>query len=228
MFYETKDTLESVRKVVQLSRGRFRDKEFGDFFYRVVTEDLGKADAVLTNFLDYIKVLTPVRKVNTVHILSEELLEKYKVRCEEKKVEVFKNFDNDLPEVAVPDEHLRYILDTILQYTVASVSPNGRFRFLVKILGPEWAAGEDEFFLKRNGKQVEISVAFTGFKKPMAGSGGPTPRKGIVSDLGLRLANDMIKRNNGMMKFGVDVEKSKTFISVKFPVERRKVSDYIL
>ena len=228
MFYETKDTLESVRKVVQLSRGRFRDKEFGDFFYRVVTEDLGKADAVLTNFLDYIKVLSPARKINTVHILSEELLEKYKVRWEEKKVEVFKSFDNDLPEVAVPDEHLRYIMDTILQYTVASVSPDGRFWFRVKTLGPERAAGEDEFFEKRNGKQVEISVAFTGFKKPMAGAGSPTPRKGIVSDLELRLANDMIKRNNGMMKFGVDVEKPKTFISVKLPVERRKVSNYIL
>jgi hypothetical protein len=59
----------------------------------------------------------------------------------------------------------------------------------------------------------------------MAGSESQTSQKGIVSDLELRLANDVIKRNNGMMKFGVDVERPKTFISVKFPVERRKVSN---
>jgi len=225
LFYQTKDTLESVKEFVQLSRGRFTDKEFGNFFYRVVTEDVEKADIVLTNFLDYIKVLTPIRKMNTVYIFSEELLEKYKVRLEEKKVEVFKNFENDLPGVAVPDEHLRYIIDTILQYAIASISANGRFEFLAKSLSPEGAAGEDELFLEQDGKRVEISVAFTGFEKPMAGSESQTSQKGIVSDLELRLADDMIKRNNGMMKFGVDVEKPKTFISVKFPVERRKVSN---
>ena len=225
MFYQTKDTLESVKEFVQLSRGRFTDKEFGNFFYRVVTEDVEKADIVLTNFLDYIKVLTPIRKMNTVYIFSEELLEKYKVRLEEKKVEVFKTFENDLPGVAVPDEHLRYIIDTILQYAIASISANGRFEFLAKSLSPEGAAGEDELFLEQDGKRVEISVAFTGFEKPMAGSESQTSQKGIVSDLELRLADDMIKRNNGMMKFGVDVEKPKTFISVKFPVERRKVSN---
>jgi hypothetical protein len=225
LFCQTKDTLESVKEFVQLSRGRFTDKEFGNFFYRVVTEDVEKADTVLSNFLDYIKVLTPIRKMNTVYLLSGELLEKYKVRLEEKKVEVFKNFENDLPEVAVPDEHLRYIIDTILQYAIASISANGRFEFLAKSLGPEWAAGEDELFLKQDGKHIQISVAFTGFEKPRAGSESQTSQKGIVSDLELRLANDMIKRNNGMMKFGVDVEKPKTFISVKFPVERRKVSN---
>ena len=225
MFYQTKDTLESVKEFVQLSRGRFTDKEFGNFFYRVVTEDVEKADIVLTNFLDYIKVLTPIRKMNTVYLLSGELLEKYKVRWEEKKVEVFKNFENDLPGVAVPDEHLRYIIDTILQYAIASISANGRFEFLAKSLSPEGAAGEDELFLEQDGKRVEISVAFTGFEKPMAGSESQTSQKGIVSDLELRLANDVIKRNNGMMKLGVDVERPKTFISVKFPVERRKVSN---
>lgn len=225
MFYKTKDTLESIKNSVQLSRGRFTDKEFGDFFYRAVTGDVEKTDTVLTNFLDYIKVITPTRKMNTVYILSEELLEKYRVRWEEKKVEVFKNFDNDLPEVTVPDAHLRYILDTILQYAIASISANGRFEFLAQSLDPEPAAGEDELFLGQDGKHVEICVAFTGFEKPMAGSESQTSQKGIVSDLELRLANDMIKRNNGMMKFGVDVEKPKTFISVKFPVERRKVSN---
>ena len=218
--------MESIKKFVQLSRGRFIDKEFGDFFYRAVTEDVEKIDTVLTNFLEYIQALTHIRKMNTVYAVSEELLEKYKVRWEEKKIEVFKDFENDLPEVALPDEHLRYILDSILQYTIASISPNGRFEFFAKSLDPGWAAGKGQVFPEQNGKYVEISVVFTGFEKPMAGLETPLPQKGIVSDLELRLANDMIKRNKGMMKFRVDAEKPKTCISVRFPIERRRVFNY--
>ncbi len=161
-----------------------------------------------------------------MHTFIEELLKKYKLQCEEKKIEVFKDFENDLSEVTVPDEHLRYILDTVLQYTIASISPNSRIEFLTQSVDLRGAADKDQTFLKQNGKYVEISVVFTGFEKPMIGIETPPFQEGIASDLELRLVNDMIKRNNGMMKFGVDVEKAKTFISVKFPVERRKVIFY--
>jgi signal transduction histidine kinase len=222
----TKDTLESVKKFVQLSRGRFRDKEFGDFFYRVVTEDIEKTDAVLTNIADYVKLGTPIRKMNTVHTFIEELLKKYKLQFEEKKIEVFKDFENDLPEVTVPDEHLRYILDNILQYTIASISPNSRIELLTQSLDLRSAAENDQTFPKPNGKYVEISVVFTGFEKPMGGVETPSSQKEIESDLELRLVDDLIKKNNGMMDFGADVNGVKTFISVKFPVERRNIIFY--
>lgn len=164
--------------------------------------------------------------MNTVHTFIEELLKKYKLQCEEKKIEVFKDFENDLSEVTVPDEHLRYILDTVLQYTIASISPNSRIEFLTESVDLRGAADKDQTFLKQNGKYVEISVVFTGFEKPMGGVETPPSQKGTASDLELRLVHDMIKRNNGMMKFGVDVEKAKILISVKFPVERRKVIFY--
>jgi hypothetical protein len=60
----------------------------------------------------------------------------------------------------------------------------------------------------------------------MVGLGTPPSKKGIVLDLELRPVDDIVKRNNGMMKFGVDVEKLKTSISLKFLVERRKVIYY--
>jgi hypothetical protein len=164
--------------------------------------------------------------MNTVHAYIEELLKKYKLRWEEKKIEVFKDFENDLPEVTVPDEHLRYILDTLLQYAMTSISPSSRIEFLTQSLDLQPAADKDQTFLKQNGKYVEISVVFTGFEKPMGGIETRPSQKGIASDLELRLVDDMIKRNNGMMKFGADVDEANTLISVKFPVERRKVIFY--
>jgi len=35
-----KNTLDSIRNYTQISRGKFSDKEFGEYFYRAVTEDI--------------------------------------------------------------------------------------------------------------------------------------------------------------------------------------------
>jgi len=222
MFHQTKSTLESIKNIVQLSQGKFEDKEFGDFFYRVVTEDIEKTDWVLTHFLDYIKVSTPIRKMNTVHTLIEELIERYRAQLEEKKIEVFKHFGNDLPEVTVPDEHLRYILNTLVQYGMASHSLNGSIEFLTKPIISQKLAYQDQILSKQNGKYVEISVAFTGFKKPGARLEAPPSREGIIPDLELRLVEDVVKRNHGAMKFMEEAEMARTYISMKFPGERRK------
>lgn len=230
LFNQTKDTLESIENFVQLSRGKFRDKEFGDLFYQVVTEDIEKTDTVLTHFLDYIKVSTPIRKRNTIHTLIEELLKRYKVQWEEKKIELFKNFENDLPEVTVPDEHLRYILDTFLQYAMTSISPNGSIEFLTRSLVPQKLADQDRIFLKQDGKYVEVSVIFTGFKKPMnqllKGLETPSPQIEMVPDLALGLVDNIVRRNHGTMTLVEEAEKARTFISMKFPVDRRKAVHY--
>ncbi|MDI7261495.1 MAG: hypothetical protein QME90_16445 [Thermodesulfobacteriota bacterium] len=214
--------MESIKNFVQLSQGKFRDKEFGDFFYRAVTKDIEKADWVLTHFLDYIKVSTPIRKMNTVHTLIEKLLKRYRAQLEEKKIEVFKHFGNDLPEVTVPDEQLRYILDTLVQYAMASLPLHGSIEFLTRPVDSQKLAHQDQILSKQDGKYVEISVAFTGFKKPGARLETPPSREGIIPDLELRLVEDVIKRNHGAIKFMEEAEKTKTYISMKFPGERRK------
>ena len=44
LIYLVKNTLGSIRNYSQLSRGKFSDKDFGDYFYRAVTEDVEKID----------------------------------------------------------------------------------------------------------------------------------------------------------------------------------------
>jgi len=225
-----KGSLESIKNLAQVSQGKFSDKEFGNYFNLLVTEDIEKIDLLLIHVLDYIKVNFTVRKSNTVHIFIEEVLKKHYVQLEEKKVRLFKKFEKDLPEIIAPDEELRYILNSILQYAMISMPVNGSIWFLTKSFVLPSERSEDQGLFKKDGKHIEISVIFTEYKKPkeqfttVMPISGPQREEGF--DLELRLVNEIVKRNRGKMKFGVDEKNSKTFISLSFPAERRKVIYY--
>jgi light-regulated signal transduction histidine kinase (bacteriophytochrome) len=230
LIQRTKGTLESIKNLTQVSQGKFNDKEFGNYFNRLVTEDVKKIDLLLSNVLDYIKVNCTVRKTNTVHIIIEEGLKKHQVQLEEKKVRLFKKFEKDLPEIIVPDEELRYILNSILQYAIILMPVNGNIWFLTRSFVLPSETSEDQALFKKDGKHIEISLIFTGYKKPkeqfttVRQISGPQREEGL--DLELRLVNEIVKRNRGKMKFGGDEKNSKTFISLRFPAERRKVIYY--
>lgn len=65
-----KNNLRSVKNYTQISRGKFSDREFGEYYYRAVTEDIEKMEMVLNSLIEYIRLHTPIRKKNTVHHLS--------------------------------------------------------------------------------------------------------------------------------------------------------------
>ncbi len=221
-----KNTLESIRNYTQISRGKFSDKEFGEYFYRAVTEDIEKIDMVLNGLINYVKLNTPIRKVDTVHHLMEEVLRKNQTKLEEKGIKLFKKFEKDLPETIVPDEQLKYVLNSVLQYALATISPNLSMGLYTRSFVPEKEIGED-VTLKRDGRYIEISVVFMGYKKPAEqGVGGVTLQKGEPLDLILRFVKEVVQRNRGIMRIEADEKKAKTFISLRFPVERRKVVYY--
>ncbi len=230
LIQHTKGTLDSIKQFAQLSRGKFSDGEFGEFFYQMITKDTERNVLMLNSFLNYIKATTPIRKKGTVHALIEEVLTKHQVRLEENKTKIFRNFEKDLPETIVADEQLRFILDSVLQYATASMSPNGSIEFLTKSFGLQKGTEGDQAIFKTNGRYIEILVAFTYYKKPMEQFGKkletPVPQKEGVPDLMLRLIDDIVDRNRGIMKVELDETKAKKFILFNFPIERRKVVHY--
>jgi hypothetical protein len=82
LFRHTKNILDSIKNLTQLSRAKFSDKEFGEFFYRSVTKDTGKVNLLLEGFLQYLLVNTSLKKKDTIHRLIEEVLKKYQVQLE--------------------------------------------------------------------------------------------------------------------------------------------------
>jgi len=221
-----KNTLGSIRNYTQISRDKFSDKAFGEYFYRAVTEDIEKIDMVLNGLVNYIKLNSPIRKTDTVHRLIEEVVRKQQSKLEGKGVKLFKKFEKDLPETIVPDEQLRYVLSSVLQYALANVSPNLSMGLYTRSFSLE-KEGEGPDLLKKDGRYIEISLGYMGFKKPAEqGTGGMILQKEEPLDLILRFVKEVVQRNRGTMRIEADEKKSKTFISLRFPVERRKVVYY--
>jgi signal transduction histidine kinase len=222
-----KNNLASIKNYTQISRGKFSDREFGEYYYRTVTGDIEKMDMVLNSLLDYIKVHTPIRKVNTIHNIVEEVLKKHQAKLEEKGIKVLKKLEKDLPETIVPDEQLKYILGSVLQYAIALTPPNWNLGLSTRSITPEKEAAEVHSLFKKDGKYVEISVVFPGYQRPsepvleMA-----TLQKEEASDLILRFVKEVVLRNQGTIRVGADEKRTKTFIFLRFPVERRKVVYY--
>jgi light-regulated signal transduction histidine kinase (bacteriophytochrome) len=232
LIHRTKNTLDSIKNVAQLSRGKFSDKEFGEFFYKMIIKDIEKHNLLLNTFSKYIESTTPIIKRDSVNKLIEEGLKKHHPRLEEKKARIFKKFEKDLPETIVPDEQLRFILDSVLQYAIALMASEGSIEFSGRAMILPREDDEDQEFFKRNGKFVEIMVAFTGNRKakeePGKELGAPPPKEEAVSNLVLRLVETVVKMNQGAMKFEVDETESKHKIFLKFPIERRRVVYYHL
>jgi nitrogen-specific signal transduction histidine kinase len=230
LVHRIKNPLVSVKTFTQLLREKFNDAEFREHFYRIVTEDIEKIDSVLNGLLSYIKINTPLEKKDTVHFIFEEVLKKHEMQLEDKKIKIFKKYEKDLPETVVHEEQLRYILNALLQYVIPSIPPHGSIGILTKSfdLPKETAAGKK--FYQRDGGYLEILIVFTGFKKPVEQFetilGIPVVQNEETIELELRLIKEIIQKNHGMMKFEVNEKKPRTLISLKLPVERRKVIYY--
>jgi signal transduction histidine kinase len=152
-----KDSLASIRNYTQISKGKFIDVNFGEYYYRTVIGDIEKLDMVLNSLLDYIKVHTPIKKVNTIHNIVEELLKKHQTKLEERGIKLLKKLEKDLPETIVPDEQLKYILGSVLQYAIALTPLNGSLGLSTRSITLEKEAGEVDSLFKKDGKYVEIS-----------------------------------------------------------------------
>jgi light-regulated signal transduction histidine kinase (bacteriophytochrome) len=227
LIHRIRNTLGSIRNYSQLSRGKFSDKEFGEYFYRAVTEDIEKIDMVLNGLVNYIKLNTPIRKTDTVHHFIEEVLKKHQGKLEEKGIKLFKKFEKDLPETIVPDEQLKYILNSVFQYALGSISPNLSMGFYTRSFVLEKEGSQGLALLQKDGRYIEISVVFMGYKKPAEqGAGSQGLQKEEPLDLILRFVKEVVQRNRGIMRIEVDEQKAKTFISLRFPVERRRVVYY--
>jgi hypothetical protein len=233
LIHLVKSTFKFIDKLTQASRDKFIDRAFGDYFSRTVRGDTKKIDLLLDGVLDYIKVSTPVVKTNTVHLMIEEALKKNQILLEEKNIRLFKKFEKDLPEIAIPDDQLRYILNAIIQYAIMVSSNDGSIGFLTKSLALQRELPEDQGLLKREENYIEMLVQFTGYKmqrdQPETLPPLPiSPREKLLNfelvlDLELRLVEEVVRKNRGTLKLETDEKKLKTSIILRFPVERRKV-----
>ncbi len=230
MVSRVKKTLASIRAYNGLSKGRFKDDQFGEYFNRKMSEEIEKLNTVLEGLLDYMKVNTPVPKANTIHNIIGEVLRSEKKKLEEKKLRIFKKLEKDLPETTLHNEQIRYILHSILQYALPVIPAGGSLGFLTRTVTVPHDKREEGALPRKTEKFIEILMLFSGCKKPEepveVALGIPGFPKDDVGDLILRLVKEIIQKNWGQMRLERREKESKTLIVLRLPTERRKVFYY--
>ncbi|HXX35336.1 MAG TPA: hypothetical protein VEM15_12760 [Thermodesulfobacteriota bacterium] len=235
LFNRIKASLSAIQAFAFLSRENFKDRELGEHFYKIVNEDITKTISLIDCFNDYIHFSTPMVKRDTVNALVEEVIKKHERRFEEKRIKVIrKQFEKDLPETILPDEQLRYILNSVIQYALLSAAYDGSMGFLTRLFDvqalkdKEWSQLQQ---LQKDGRYLEVLVVSAGPEESgdEAGvvSGVRNPQQEEAVELILKLAKEIIEKNKGVMRYKVYEDKPMVFISLILPVERRSVVHYL-
>ncbi len=234
LFNRIKASLSALQTFAFLSRENFKDRELGEHFYKIVNEDITKTISLINCFNDYVNFSTPTVKRDTVNTLVEEVVRKHEGQFEEKRIKIIKKqFEKDLPETILPDEQLRYILNSVIQYTALSTPADGSIGFLTRLLDPETLKGKEWDQLQKDGRYLEILVVSAGYEKEdeeadgIPGIASPHQEEEASAELILKLAREIIEKNRGMMRYKVYEDKPMTFISLVLPVERRSVVHYL-
>jgi len=232
LFNRVKASLAALQAYAFLSLDNSKDKELAEHFYKIVNADIEKTISLLDCFNDYINFSTPMIKKNTVNILIEEVIKKHVSQFQEKKVNIIKKqFENGLPETILPDEQLKYILNSLIEYVLLSIPLNGNIGFLTRLFDIEALTSEEKRKLQKDGKYLEILVVSTSYEKsseqiefvPVIPA---HPQQEEATELILKLAKEIVKKNRGMMRQKVYEDKKMTFISLILPIERRNVVQY--
>ena len=230
LIHRIKNPLVSIKTFTQLLREKFDDPEFRDYFYRVVTQDIEKIDSVLNGLTNYIKVVTPIEKTNTVHLVLEDILRKNAALLKSKTIKLFKKYEKNLPETVVHEEHLKYIFNSLLEFVILTIPPDGTIGLMTKSPNTHEHNDPQQVLPKEDKGFIDVMIVFTGYRKSAeqlkSVLGIPAPEQEEPIELELRLVKELIQQNRGSMKVEFNEKKSRTLISLKFPIERRKTVYY--
>jgi nitrogen-specific signal transduction histidine kinase len=183
---------------------------------------------VLNSLLNFIGINTPIAKANTLSVILEDILEAIEKQLRAKDIRIARRCEKDLPETFLHSEQVRFVLHSIVQYAVFLTPAHESIRILMK--SPDIAECPDtRKALPENKGYVEVMIGFNGGRKPGVPSKNlkdvpGDPREAI--DLILVLAREILQKNHGMMTMETNGSRPKTLITVRFPIERRKVVYY--
>lgn len=216
-----KTNLGVIQTLAELSQGKFKDFEFEKNFIETVNEYIHGTKSGIDCFSDYLKIRSPIRKKNTVHAILEEILDGNEKKFRDRKIQIVKiQFEEDLPETNVPYDHLKYILNWVIQYTSSSISSNGSIGFLTRSLDFKDVKEDSQSFPKQGRKYIEIIIFFMAREEVKETPEMKMGAKALVreNDFIFPLVEEIIRMDRGIINIKVDKNKQWKQISLILPV----------
>ena len=224
------NSLKLVKNYTKISQIKESHNGFSEYF-SLVSNEIENIDTVISCFLKYNKLTTPIKKKNTIHNLIEEVLKKSDSRLAEREILIFRRFGDELPETILPDEVLRYILNSVLQYAIALTAPGGGIGFSTRSVSSDDKGEKGPPLPQMQRRYVEITVVFTNNRQIIEEFGKTSEmhkrqETEQALNLILRFVKEIVQRNRGAMEATIDGKKGKTSILLRFLAERREVIYY--
>jgi nitrogen-specific signal transduction histidine kinase len=227
-FDHLKNVLSSIESQMENAIPEFRSRELGESLVEKATGDIRELNSLVDALWNFIHLHQPMEKVNSVHLLLEEILEELQTHLGRKKIRVHKKFEENLPEVTIHDQKLRYILKSILQTAVHSMPALGGIVLLTRSLTPEEGAEKSKVLPLRDSRYVDIAILLIGvcLEPPDAAPSVDFIQRRQGIHLMLRLVQYLVEKHRGSFEWRANKEQRQTFFTLRFPAERRKVAYY--
>ncbi len=226
---DIKKNVSSIFKIGLLSMEKSDNNEDREHSLMAMAKAYDQIVSTLDTLSSYINVTSPIAKKNTIHCILEEILESNEKKLHARKIELKKTLAEELPETIFHDEQVRFILNLVLQYVILVTPSSGSVEIVTQFINNQ----KEQDLLSHDplkSKYCEILITSSCPKDPSSEAPGapelPKIEREGTSHFVLRLVREMIRRNQGMIDFRMDQMKSRTRISLRFAVERRRVAYY--
>ena len=226
---DIKKTVGSIYKIGLLSMEKSDNNEDREHSWRAMTQGFDQIVSIVNMLSSYINVTSPIVKKNTIHCILEEILESNEKKLHARQIELKKTLGEELPETIFQDEQVRFILNLVLQYVILSTPSSGRIEIVTRFVNNQKEQNLSSIDPLRN-KYSEILISSLHPDYSLNESPGapevPIIERDDTSHFILRLIREMVRRNQGTIDFQIDQTKSRTRISLRFAVERRRAVYY--
>ncbi len=229
MVQDIKKGLASLVRTALLGVEKANDAEFKRLSRDSVMKDYKKIDLVLRMLLSYIRMSQPILKKDTIHAILEEVLAGREKELRAKSITVVRKYHDQILETTVHEEQLRFILGSILQYTILATPAGGEISVVTKPVHLQKSLEEDRIVpLKGRYSEVSISYSYPGEKVTELGKGVEPPN--FQQEEGLHsvvlVVRELVQKSQGSCEFEVDKKELRRRITLRFPAERRQAVYY--
>jgi hypothetical protein len=229
MLRDIKKTVGSIYKFGLLSTEKSDNNEDREHSRMAMTKAYDHIVSTVDMLSSYIHATSPIPKKNTIHCILEEILESNEKKLHVRQIELKKTLCEELPETIFQDEQVRFILNLVLQYVILSTPCGGTIETVTQFIGHQKEQDLSTVDpLKSRYSEIVISSSCpkSSLNESLGAPEVPKIERDGTSQFILRLVREMVRRNHDTIDFQMDQTKSRTRISLRFAVERRRMAYY--
>jgi hypothetical protein len=226
---DIKSAVGSIYKIGLLSMEKSDNHEEKEHSWKAMTEGFDHIVSIVNMLSSYVNVTSPIAKRDTLHCILEEILESNEEKLHARQIELKKILAEELPETVFQDEQVRFILNLVLQYAILATPSGGRIEIVTQFVNDQKeqeSASLDPLINKYSEILISSSHPSHSSNESLGTPEIPRIEREGTSHFILRLIREMIRSNQGMIDFQINQIKSRTRISLRFAVERRRLAYY--